>query len=143
MAHGVDVMNAIVVPICVEQLVLRHENAVVALTVHIYLFDVLPLDLVVIDGVGMLAIVYVYLENSLILVGYGPELAVLKIGMLEISVRQNVGRAQHLELEGVLKRHLILLEAKHRIKVIATKSSALLRDLPLAESKVRIHVGNS
>lgn len=125
LTHGIYVMNPIVIPIGVEQLVLRHEDAVEAFTVNKYLFDVLPLDLVVIDGVRMLAIINIYFNNGLVLVGYGPELAILEVSMLEISVRQNVGRGQHLKLEGILQRHLILLEAKHRVQVIAAQAGTL------------------
>lgn len=51
-------------------------------TVDKYLFDVFPLDFVVIDWVRMLTIVNINFQNSLILVGYSPELAILNISML-------------------------------------------------------------
>ena len=103
----------------------RHKNAVEAFAVNKYLFDVFPFDLVVIDWVRMFAIINIYFNNSLILVGYSPELAILKISMLEISVIQ-IGRGQYLKLEGILQRHLILLEAEHRIQVIAAQAGTLL-----------------
>ena len=94
------------------------QNAVLALPIHVHLFDVFPLD-------DILVYQWWWLPLEVIEIGSGddliplrkrPEFAILQVYVLQVVVGQ-LWEGERTEFESILQSDLVLLEAIHVVQI--------------------------
>ena len=116
-------MNAIMIPVEIEQFMVANEDAVEAIPTHVNFLQVLPFDHVFVNGCGLLLfkVHEISSHDSFVLFCEGPELSVLQVYMLQLVL---AWESERQKLESILQGHLVLLEAIHVVEIRATSSEA-------------------
>lgn len=100
---------------------LSQHNAMNSFSINKHLLDVLSLDDVLVNHwrLGAIEVVQICLGHNLLPFSQSPELSVLQVYVFEMVVVQ-IWESILIELERILKSHLVLLEAKHVVYISAT-----------------------